>query len=122
MELVVEKYMEYAVEQGNVVLHLFIAGGINVNMDLEFTSLNINGTPVFPIKQTKQPQGVSLRIGTFEQGEKVLLAWKFHTHIISEPTDVVIGVLKIPGNVRTILEKRSINAFEDYVGTAVITA
>ena len=124
MEVDFETGSEEAVELGKVGLFLFVAGRVNANIALEFTSLSVDGSPVFPIIHSNLPngQGVSVRVGTFEQGKQVPIAWKFHTHIITQPIDVAIGVLRNPGSARTILEKRTIDAFKDYGGTAVVTA
>lgn len=123
MEVNFETGSEEAVELGKVSLLFYVAGPVNANISLELTSLSINGVPVFPINQSNLPngQGVSVHLGTFEKGMQVLIAWKFHTNIITQPIDVVIGVLRIPGSARSILEKRTIDAFQDYEGTSPVT-
>lgn len=123
MEVDLETGCEKAVELGKVGLLLFVAGRVNSNIALEFINLIVDGSPIFPIIHSSLPngQGVSVRVGTFEQGMQVSIAWKFHTQIITQPIDVATGVLRNPGSTRTILGKRTIDAFKDYDGTALVT-
>ncbi len=117
-----ENSTDEPVEMGKVRLSIYVAGQVNSNIELDFIELIVDGKPIFPIEHSKLPvgQGVAAVVGTYVQGKEISLKWKFHTHIITAPTPVAIGVIRAPGSNRTILEKLNIEAFKDYGGTSLV--
>lgn len=106
---------------GVLRLTLYVAGRPNDSIPLEFTRLLVQGKPVSPIPQSSTPHTVSVDLGKLAQGTQLTLEWTFHTHIITQPTEVAIGVIRMPGSGRTLLEKLVIGHFQDYSGTGTVT-
>ena len=106
---------------GALRLTLYVAGRPNDSIPLEFTRLLVQGAPVSPIPQSSTPHTVSVDLGKLAQGTQLTLEWTFHTHIITQPKEVAMGVIRMPGSGQTLLQKRVIEHFQEYSGSATVT-